>query len=45
MEKFDIKRFLGPAKIEWVQHFGYRMTNGDGRWFETYWQAYDAARN
>jgi hypothetical protein len=43
--EFDIKRFLGPAKIKWIEGLGYQLTNGDGRIFETYNEAYDAARN
>lgn len=43
-QEFDINRFK-YRKIEWVPHFGYRLTSGDGRWFETYDEAYNAARN
>jgi hypothetical protein len=34
-----------PPKIEWVPFFGYRLTNGDERWFDTYLAALNATRN
>lgn len=43
--EFDIKRFLGPAKIKWIEGVGYKLTNGDPRIFESYWDASNAARN
>jgi len=43
--EFDLKRFQGPAKIKWIEGVGYQLTNGDERIFQTYSEAYDAARN
>lgn len=45
MHTFDIKRFLAPAKVKWIEGVGYMLTNGDQRIFERYWDASNAARN